>query len=522
MIQTARETGAATHMFCAAGQQSTPQITEWIQAGAIGPVREVHNWSTRPFWPQGMTSRPSRGGARPGGPRLGPLARARCPHRPYHPAYTNAVFRGWYDFGTGALGDMGHYSFFQIFKILKLGSPLTRRGEPQPVLEDRRPALEEAGQHGLLPAGLAHPLGVPGAGGDAARRAPLVRRRPAPAEAARARGGRRADARGGAALRRRRRQDPGRLHGRSPRLIPKARMQAFQPPPQTLPRPADELEQWIRACRGTAPSDASFENVAAISETILLGHDRRARREEAALGRGERALRRRARGRRADEPAPSTARAGSCRPDRRRYCSTHSGRSCPSRGSRGGHMSTACAGRLGWRSVWHWPRSAAARRRAGAAARHRPLGRSRLRPPPRGASTSRRRPMPCSPTSRGAGRTSKPEAKDIVVIDAATGRARRQRRARVGHARGGRPRLPAADGARRLLRLLPAVPDDRAQQLPHDRLPEAGGLGRHRVAGAATASRARGSRRARGGSCPRRASSRSSRATPSRPSRPWR
>ena len=48
-------------------------------------------------------------------------------------------------------------------------------------------------------------------------------------------------------------------------------MQAFQPPPQTLPRPADELEQWIRACRGTAPSDASFENVATISETILLG-----------------------------------------------------------------------------------------------------------------------------------------------------------------------------------------------------------------------------------------------------------
>jgi len=59
--------------------------------------------------------------------------------------------------------------------------------------------------------------------------------------------------------------------GESPRLVPKARMQAFQPPPPTLPRPAEELEQWVRACRGTAPSDASFENVAAVSETILLG-----------------------------------------------------------------------------------------------------------------------------------------------------------------------------------------------------------------------------------------------------------
>jgi hypothetical protein len=61
------------------------------------------------------------------------------------------------------------------------------------------------------------------------------------------------------------------FNGRNPRLLPKARMAGFQPPPRTLPRPADELEQWIRACRGEAPSDASFENVAKVSETILLG-----------------------------------------------------------------------------------------------------------------------------------------------------------------------------------------------------------------------------------------------------------
>ena len=111
VVRTARETGAATHMFCAAGQQATPQIAEWIQSGAIGPVREVHNWSTRPFWPQGMTSLPTEVVPVPEGLDwdlwLGPV-----PHRPYHPAYTNAVFRGWYDFGTGALGDMGHYSFY--------------------------------------------------------------------------------------------------------------------------------------------------------------------------------------------------------------------------------------------------------------------------------------------------------------------------------------------------------------------------------------------------------------------------
>jgi len=61
------------------------------------------------------------------------------------------------------------------------------------------------------------------------------------------------------------------FEGGSPRLIPKARMDRFQPPPRTLPRPAEELEQWVRACRGVAPSEASFESVAAITETILLG-----------------------------------------------------------------------------------------------------------------------------------------------------------------------------------------------------------------------------------------------------------
>ena len=149
VIQTARETGAATHMFCSAGLESTAQITEWIEAGAIGPVREVHNWSSRPFWPQGMTSLPAESVPVPDGLDwdlwLGPV-----PHRPYHPAYTNAVFRGWYDFGTGALGDMGHYSLLPGLQDPEARLAPHGRGEPQPVLEDRRPPLEEAGQHGLL------------------------------------------------------------------------------------------------------------------------------------------------------------------------------------------------------------------------------------------------------------------------------------------------------------------------------------------------------------------------------------
>ena len=270
VVQTARETGAATHMFCSAGMESTPQITEWIEAGAIGPVREVHNWSSRPFWPQGMTSLPTEAPPVPEGLDwdlwLGPV-----PDRPYHPAYTHAVFRGWYDFGTGALGDMGHYSFFQIFKILKLGSPLTVEASRSQywridgLLWKKQVNTVSYPQASLIRWEFPERAGMPPVAlhwYDGGLRPPKPREleqdgEPMPEEGLLFVGD------GGKIL--------ADFSGRGPRLLPKARMQAFQPPPQTLPRPAEELEQWVRACRGTAPSDASFESVAAISETILLG-----------------------------------------------------------------------------------------------------------------------------------------------------------------------------------------------------------------------------------------------------------
>ena len=210
MVRTARETGAATHMFCSSALESTAELTEWVEAGAIGPVREVHNWSTRPFWPQGMTSLPTETVPVPEGLDwdlwLGPV-----PHRPYHPAYTNAVFRGWYDFGTGALGDMGHYSFFQIFKILRLGSPLSVEASRSQywriddLLWKKQTNAVSYPQASLIRWEFPERQGLPPG------RAPLVRRRPAAAEAARARRGRRAHARGGAAAGGRRREDPRRV-----------------------------------------------------------------------------------------------------------------------------------------------------------------------------------------------------------------------------------------------------------------------------------------------------------------------
>ena len=271
VIRTARETGAATHMFCNSGLESTADLSEWIAAGAIGPVREVHNWSTRPFWPQGMTAPPRRRRCRCPRGSTGTCGSAPCRTAPYHPAYTNAVFRGWYDFGTGALGDMGHYSFFQVFRILKLGSPLTVEASRSQywriddLLWKKQQNSVSYPQASLVRWEFAEREGMPPVTlhwYDGGLRPPKPREleadgEPMPEEGLLFVG------------------DEGKIlaefSGRNPRLLPKSRMARFQPPPRTLPRPAEELEQWVRACRGTAPSDASFENVAAITETILLG-----------------------------------------------------------------------------------------------------------------------------------------------------------------------------------------------------------------------------------------------------------
>ncbi|HNU79095.1 MAG TPA: hypothetical protein PKM75_12080, partial [Prolixibacteraceae bacterium] len=96
-------------------------IKGWIDAGFIGTLREIHNWSNRPVWPQWQAN-PSEVVPVPGGFDW-PLWLGPVPDRPYHPHYTHAVFRGWYDFGGGSIADMGHYSLFPLFLTLGIQEP---------------------------------------------------------------------------------------------------------------------------------------------------------------------------------------------------------------------------------------------------------------------------------------------------------------------------------------------------------------------------------------------------------------
>ncbi len=131
MRKAAAEMKVATQMGNQ-GQASeqTRLIQEFIADGAIGPVRQVHVWTDRPmngafdvYWPQGV-DRPTDTPATPDyldwDLWLGP-----APQRPYNPAYHPFKWRGWWDFGTGALGDIGCHAMDPVFRALKLGYPLS-------------------------------------------------------------------------------------------------------------------------------------------------------------------------------------------------------------------------------------------------------------------------------------------------------------------------------------------------------------------------------------------------------------
>ena len=131
VIETARAKKIATHFLPASEGAGQKQAVEMIKNGAIGTLREIHNWSMRPMWPQYPTL-PTDTPPVPAGFDwnlwLGPSL-----DRPYHPNYTHTNFRGWYEFGGGSIADMGHYSLWPIFQLLDLDSPVSVESTPSHV-----------------------------------------------------------------------------------------------------------------------------------------------------------------------------------------------------------------------------------------------------------------------------------------------------------------------------------------------------------------------------------------------------
>lgn len=116
------------------------QLCEWIWNGEIGEVKEAHAWTNRPLWPQGQ-QRPDQVMIVPDSLDwdlfLGP-----APYRPYHMAYTPWNWRGWWDFGTGAFGDMACHVLDPIYQALKLGAPDSIQGDSSPMNYETAPQTE--------------------------------------------------------------------------------------------------------------------------------------------------------------------------------------------------------------------------------------------------------------------------------------------------------------------------------------------------------------------------------------------
>ncbi len=138
VMDEARRAGVATQM----GNQGhagegTRIIREWYEAGAIGEIREIHYWSNRPIWPQGM-DRPTE--AHNPLPTFDwNLWQGPAPERPYNPAYAPFRWRGWWDYGTGALGDIACHAMDAAFWTFDLRHPRRITPESTQLFEETAP-----------------------------------------------------------------------------------------------------------------------------------------------------------------------------------------------------------------------------------------------------------------------------------------------------------------------------------------------------------------------------------------------
>jgi len=265
IAEIAGQTGVATQIAVAnQASEDTRLLCEWIWAGAIGPVREVMNWSSRPFWPQAI-EKPAGADPVPQGLDwdlwLGPAA-----ERPFHHAYLPFVWRGWADFGCGALGDMGSYSFDTIFRVLKLDAPVSVEASSTERYSDSYP-LASIVRYDFPARGEMPPVRFTWYDGG------LKPPRPEELEDSRPFAGEREDGDEGMLFV----GDHGKIlcdfNGGHPKLIPQAKMTSFQPPPKTLPRSPGNEREWLDACKGgkTKPG-GNFEFSGKVTETLLLGN----------------------------------------------------------------------------------------------------------------------------------------------------------------------------------------------------------------------------------------------------------
>jgi predicted dehydrogenase len=268
LAQAAREAKVATQM----GNQGMAfegnrLINEWIWDGAIGPVREVHAWSDRPthsgrlplWWAQGI-DRPT---AIPPVPDtldwdlwLGP-----APYRPYNPAYVPFKWRGWWDFGSGGLGDMGIHNLAPVFSALKLGAPDSIQASSTAVYPDSVTSAALV-QYQFPARGDMPPVTLHWYDGGL--------RPDRPTELP---GNHELDAEDGVIFV----GDRGKMlitgwGGQGVHLLPESLDKDYKRPPKTLPRSKNgHYHEWIDACKTGSETRSNFSFSGPLTEAVQLG-----------------------------------------------------------------------------------------------------------------------------------------------------------------------------------------------------------------------------------------------------------
>ena len=269
LAEAAKKHGVATQM----GNQSHAGegirlACEFIRDGAIGPVREVHCWTDRPIWPQGAGQKvePAPVPAYVHWDEwLGP-----APERPYaesvgrdgkrFPTYHPFRWRGFWDFGTGALGDMACHVMDAAYWSMRLGSPTSVEAESSGATLDTGPnwsivRYEFAARGEMPPCTLTWY--------DGGKMPP----RPEELEAGRELPG----GEGGTMWVGEKGKMIMQCRG-GPRLIPESAMQAYERPEKSIPRSAGYHQEFLGACKGGPAAGANFVDYAGpFVETIILG-----------------------------------------------------------------------------------------------------------------------------------------------------------------------------------------------------------------------------------------------------------
>lgn len=268
LTKAAKAAGVMTQMGNQGHATEGARLTnEWIQAGVIGEVRDVHVWSDRAgrLWKQGI-GRPKE---TPPVPKsldwdlwLGPIQ-----GRPYNPAYAPANWRGWRDFGTGALGDMGCHIIDHPVWALGLGAPSTVEASATldgSVLADNKPNFE------TYPIAAIITYEFPARGNLPPVRMTWYDGGLMPATPSEMPAGRRLPDNGVLYVGSKGKMYHG-SHGGMPELLPRALFEQAKAVPKTMTRSPGHYEEWLLACKGGLRPVSNFDYAGPLTETVLLG-----------------------------------------------------------------------------------------------------------------------------------------------------------------------------------------------------------------------------------------------------------